>query len=57
MTRVMLLCILAAAASLHPAPLAADDYELTSRDILLNTLLPGYAQIKLGRTCEGAVSL
>ncbi|MBU8912552.1 MAG: CPBP family intramembrane metalloprotease [Spirochaetales bacterium] len=57
MTRATLLCILAAAASLHPPPLAAVDYELTSRDILLNTLLPGYAQIKMGRTIEGAVYL
>ncbi|MEE8441259.1 MAG: CPBP family glutamic-type intramembrane protease [Spirochaetia bacterium] len=57
--------IVAAAAFLHPVHLAADDsrrddsagYELTSRDILLNALIPGYAQIKLGRRTAGVIYL
>lgn len=66
MTSARLLYIVVAAASLYPTSLAADgsagapaptDYQLTSRDILLNTLLPGYAQIKLGRTIDGAIYL
>ncbi len=69
MTIARFLClVVAAAAFLHPALLAADGsagipapastgYELTSRDILLNTLLPGYAQIKLGRTIDGVIYL
>jgi membrane protease YdiL (CAAX protease family) len=44
------LCLFIAGA--RPAAAAED---LTSRDILLNTLLPGYAQMKLGQFGAGAV--
>ena len=57
-------CCLVALAVLLASPVSAEDPDkpdvgqnLTSRDVLLNSLLPGTAQIKLGRRWEGILYL